>query len=156
MRNPDHDAKPGRLDHCQITGSNNLFEVIDLGHQPPCDALLTEKTINEPETYYPLRLMLAPDSGLSQLDYSVPCEILYPGEYPYRACISKPLQDYLVAFADEVVKNFAILPDSLCVDVGSNDGALLSGFKRLDMRTVGVEPTDMAKYARKERKIKTI
>lgn len=152
----NHDVAPGRLDHCQITGSQNLFEIIDLGHQPPCDALLTEKTINEPEVYYPLRLMLCPESGLAQLDYSVPGEILYPSEYPYRAGISRPLQDYLVAFADGVVKDFNILPDSLCVDVGSNDGALLSGFKRLGMRTVGIEPTDMAKYARKERKITTL
>ena len=131
MNKLNHDAKPGRLDRCQITGSKNLFEIIDLGHQPPCDALLTDRTINEPETYYPLRLMLCPDSGLAQLDYSVPGDILYPSEYPYRAGISKPLQDYLVAFADEVVKNFVLRPGSLCVDVGSNDGALLSGFKRL-------------------------
>ena len=156
MRNPDHDAKPGRLDHCQITGSNNLFEVIDLGHQPPCDALLTEKTINEPETYYPLRLMLCPDSGLAQLDYAVPGEVLYPNEYPYRAGISKPLQDYLRAFADGIVKDFGIPSDSLCVDVGSNDGALLSGFKRHGMRTIGVEPTNMAVYAMLENKIETI
>ena len=152
----NHDAKPGRLDHCQITGSKNLFEIIDLGHQPPCDALLTDRTINEPETYYPLRLMLCPDSGLAQLDYSVPGEILYPMAYPYRAGISKPLQDYLLTFADDVIRDFAIRSDSLCVDVGSNDGALLFGFKRRGMRTMGIEPTNMAQYAREERKIKTI
>src|SRR3989344_3225780 len=152
----NHDVVPGRLDHCQITGSRNLFEVIDLGHQPPCDALLTDKTINEPETYYPLRLMLCPDSGLAQLDYSVPGEILYPMAYPYRAGISKPLQDYLLTFADDVIRDFAIRSDSLCVDVGSNDGALLFGFKRRGMRTMGIEPTNMAQYAREERKIKTI
>ena len=67
----NHDAVPGRLDRCQITGSKNLFEAIDLGHQPPCDALLTSKTIHESEVYYPLRLMICPDSGLAQLDYIV-------------------------------------------------------------------------------------
>jgi len=36
-----HDASPGKLDRCQITGSNHLNLVIDLGHQPPWDARLT-------------------------------------------------------------------------------------------------------------------
>ena len=78
--------------------------------------------------------MICPDSGLGQLDYVVPGEILYPANYPYRAGISKPLQDYLRAFADGIVTDFKIPQGSLCVDVGSNDGALLSGFKRHGMK----------------------
>ena len=41
-----HDANPGSLSRCQITNADDLFEVIDLGHQPPCDALLNSETIN--------------------------------------------------------------------------------------------------------------
>ena len=152
----NHDAVPGRLDRCQITGSKNLFEAIDLGHQPPCDALLTSKTINEPEVYYPLRLMICPDSGLAQLDYVVEGSIIYPKDYPYRSGISAPLRDYQRAFADDIVKKFNIHPKSLCVDIGSNDGTLLTGFKRNNMRTLGVEPTNMAEFARKENNIETI
>ena len=156
MKKIDHDASSGRLDHCQITGSKNLFEAIDLGHQPPCDALLTKKTINEPETYYPLRLMICPESGLGQLDYIVDGSIIYPSKYPYRAGVSEPLRVYLRAFADDIVKRFKVPVKSLCVDIGCNDGTLLTGFKRFGMRTIGVEPTDMARFAWKENKIKTI
>jgi hypothetical protein len=156
MTKINHDVVPGKLDHCQITGSKNLFEVIDLGHQPPCDALLTEETINQPETYYPLRLMLCPDSGLAQLDYVVEGSIIYPADYPYRAGISKPLRTYLRSFADDIVKKFNLLPKSLCVDIGSNDGVLLTGFKSNKMQVLGVEPTNIAKIAEKENKIKTI
>jgi hypothetical protein len=152
----EHDVQPGKLEHCQISGSKNLFEALDLGHQPPCDALLTEQTMNETEIYYPLRLMICPDSGLAQLDHVVDGKVLYPHEYPYRAGVSKPLQDYLRSFADHVVKNFNIPKDSLCVDVGCNDGALLSGFKKHGMRTLGVEPTNMARYAREENDIEVI
>jgi len=153
---PNHDVSPGRLDHCQITGSKNLFEAIDLGHQPPCDALLTGKTINEPETYYPLKLMICPDSGLAQLDHVVDGAVIYPKDYPYRSGISVPLRDYQRAFADEIIKKFNISKKSLCVDVGSNDGTLLTGFKKNGMKTLGIEPTDMAKLARKENKVETI
>ncbi len=152
----NHDAVPGKMDRCQITGSKNLFEAIDLGHQPPCDALLTKKTINEPEISYPLRLMICPESGLAQLDYVVAGGIIYPPEYPYRAGISKPLQDYLRAFADGILARFKVPPKSLCVDIGCNDGTLLTGFKRHGMRTIGVEPTNMAEFAWKENKIKAI
>ncbi|MDP6756560.1 MAG: class I SAM-dependent methyltransferase [Patescibacteria group bacterium] len=152
----EHDVSPGKLERCQITGSTNLFEAIDLGHQPPCDALLTDKTMYQTETYYPLRLMICPDSGLAQLDHVVDGKVLYPHEYPYRAGVSKPLQDYLRAFSDHVVKGFNIPKSSLCVDVGCNDGALLSGFKKHGQRTVGVEPTNMGRYAKEENNIDVV
>lgn len=151
-----HDAAVGKLDRCQITGSSNLFEAIDLGHQPPCDAFLTSATLHEPETYYPLRINVCPDSGLSQLDFVVDGKTIYPREYPYRSGISEPLRIYQTAFADDVVKNYCIAADSLCVDIGSNDGTLLTGFRRNGMRTLGVEPTNIAKIAAKENRITTI
>ncbi|NBV76659.1 class I SAM-dependent methyltransferase [bacterium] len=151
-----HDAKLGILNRCQITNSKNLFEGIDLGHQPPCSVLPNQKTIREPETFYPLRLMICPDSGLGQLDYVVDGKILFPTEYPYRPGISAPLRDHLNAISGETVATAGIPPKSLCVDVGSNDGTLLSFFKARGMKTLGVEPTNMAKVARKENKINTI
>lgn len=156
MTKTNHDAANGKLDHCQITGSENLFEIIDLGHQPPCDALLSKEMLDQPETSYPLRLLLCPESGLAQLDYVVDGSIIYPADYPYRSGISEPLRIYQRAFADDIVKRFSLSPKELCVDVGSNDGTLLTGFKRNGMRTLGIEPTNIAAIARKENKIETI
>ena len=45
---------------------------------------------------------------------------------------------------------------SLCVDIGSNDGTLLTGFKEVGMRTLGVEPTNIARIARDENGIETM
>ena len=100
--------------------------------------------------------MICPESGLGQLDYVVDGKTLYPDDYPYRAGISEPLRLYLLTFAGNIVNRFKIPPKSLCVDIGCNDGTLLSGFKRYNMRTVGVEPTNMSKFALKENKIETI
>lgn len=153
---PNHDVPVGRLNYCQITGSKNLFEAIDLGHQPPCDALLSEEMLDQPEVYYPLRLMICPDSGSAQLDYIVEGKTIYPADYPYRSGISEPLRVYQQAFSNDVIKVFGIENNSLCVDVGSNDGTLLTGFRKNGMRTLGVEPTNMAQYAILENKIETI
>ena len=92
----NHDVEPGRLARCQITGSTNLFEAIDLGRQPPCDALLSEAMLHEPEVHYPLRLMICPDSGSAQLDYVVDGSTIYPADYPYRSGISEPLRVYRI------------------------------------------------------------
>ena len=152
----DQDVKPGRLDRCQITGSSELNLVIDLGHQPPCDSLLTAEMLNQPEKTYPLRLMHCPESGLAQLDYVVDGSEIYYPDYPYRSGISRPLEVYQRAFADGIVKRFAISPGALCVDIGSNDGTLLTGFKRHGCRALGVEPTNIARIARSENDIETI
>ena len=152
----DQDVKPGRLDRCQITGSSELNLVIDLGHQPPCDSLLTAEMLNQPEKTYPLRLMHCPESGLAQLDYVVDGSEIYYPDYPYRSGISRPLEVYQRAFADGIVKRFAISAGALCVDIGSNDGTLLTGFKRHGCRALGVEPTNIARIARSENDIETI
>lgn len=152
----DHDVAPGPLNRCQITGSENLNLVIDLGHQPLCNALLTHETLREPETYYPLRVVHCPDSGLAQLDYVVDGSIVYRPDYPYRSGISLPLVVYQRSFADGIVARFAPGTGSLCVDIGSNDGTLLAAFRRHGLRLLGVEPTNVANIARTENDIETI
>ena len=155
MRN--HDIKEGKLDRCQICGSSNLFEAIDLGHQPSAGALLSVAGLDQPEIHYPLRLMICRVCGLGQLDYVVDGNILFSGtQYVYRTGISAPLREHLRLLAEEVVSTRRIPKQSLCVDVGSNDGTLLTAFRDLGMRTVGVEPTNMAHVAKRENKITTI
>ncbi|MCR4324233.1 MAG: class I SAM-dependent methyltransferase [Candidatus Curtissbacteria bacterium] len=142
-----HDIKVGRLDYCQITGSKDLFEAIDLGFQPPCGTLLTEETLRDPEIYYPLRLMICPESGLGQIDYVVGSGICFPADYTYRPGISVPLKEHLERLADDIILKNKLEPNSFVVDIGSNDGTLLSFFKKRDMKVIGVEPTNMAKVA---------
>lgn len=149
----DHDAKPGRLTRCQISGSENLNLIIDLGHQPPCDALLAD--LNGPEINYPLSLWHCPDSGLAQLGYVVQGTEIYPQSYPYRSGISKPLEQYQRAFADVILDRWP-QPGAFVVDIGSNDGTLLTGFKRRGCSVLGVEPTGIAHIARSENGIDTI
>jgi hypothetical protein len=153
---PDHDVAPGPLTRCQITGSSDLELIIDLDCQPLCDSLLTYEQLVHPETTYPLRLYLCPKSGLAQLDYVVDGSVVYHPEYPYRSGITRELEVYQRAFAKGVVDELAVPAGSLCVDIGSNDGTLLTGFKMQGMRALGVEPTNIAKIARDENGIETL
>ena len=157
MKTIEHDVPPGPLNHCQITGDTNLFQAIDLGFQPSAGALLSKEELSHPETYYPLRLYICRTCGLGQLDYVVDGKTLFSDtNYVYRTGISAPLRDHLQALAEEIVANLSIPTSSLCVDVGSNDGTLLTFFRDQGMAVLGVEPTNMAQVAVKENKIRTI
>ena len=152
----DHDLPTGHLTHCQVCGSENLELVLDVGHQPLCDSLLTDAQLHEPEMNFPLRLHRCIDCTLTQLDYVVDGSIVYKPEYPYRSGITKELRVYQEAFAEDVVNKIGLEEGSLCVDIGSNDGTLLTGFKKKNMRALGVEPTNIAQIARDENDIETI
>lgn len=145
---PNHDISTGKLKRCQVCGSERLELVIDLGHQPLCDSLPSKEQLDGPETSYPLRQLWCRDCTLSQIDYVIPGEIVFHPEYPYRSGITKELAIYQDAFVEDAIADLAIKSDQLVVDIGSNDGTLLSGFKQRGIRVLGVEPTNIANIAR--------
>src|SRR6266403_2671934 len=147
---PDHDIPSGKLKRCQVCGSERLELVIDLGHQPLCDSLPSKEQLDRPETSYPLRQLWCRDCSLSQIDYVIPGEVVFHPDYPYRSGITKELAIYQDAFVQDAIADLAIKPDHLIVDIGSNDGTLLSGFKQRGMRVLGVEPTNIASIAREQ------
>jgi SAM-dependent methyltransferase len=143
----DHNVPPGPLCRCQICGSSDLELVIDVGHQPLCDSLLTSEQLNGPETYYPLRLFRCPSCTLAQLDYVVDGSTVYHQHYPYRTGVTKELAQYQFAMAEDLTQRYGLHSRSLVVDIGSNDGTLLGGFKQRGVRVLGVEPTNIAQLA---------
>lgn len=147
MKRPIHDFEPGHLSICQVCNSTELEVVIDLGHQAPCDSLLTTEQLNMPEVTYPLRMVRCTDCGLVQIDHVVDGSKVYHREYPYRSGITKELADHHHRLSIDLVKRNNTPKDSLVVDIGSNDGTLLKGFKRQGMRVVGIEPTNVARFA---------
>jgi hypothetical protein len=83
----DHDVKPGVLNRCQITGSFDLFEIIDLGHQAPCDSMLSKEMLDQRKRPTRCDCSIVPSRGLAQLDYVVDGREIYHPAYPYRSGI---------------------------------------------------------------------
>jgi hypothetical protein len=144
----DHDVAPGPLTRCQICGSSDLELVFDCGSQPLCDSLLRPADLNRPETHYPLRLFRCTVCANCQLDYIVSGSEIYYPDYPYRAGITRELTEHLHVMASDLVPKLGLSPGSRVIDVGSNDGTLLSQFKKLGMKELGIEPTNINKFAR--------
>jgi hypothetical protein len=143
----EHDLNVGPVHRCQVCGSNKLRSVIDLQHQPLCDSLPDEKALHEPETTYPLHQVWCEECTLSQLNYIVPGEVVYHLEYPYRSGITRELATYQDALAKQAIESCNLRRGDFVIDIGSNDGTLLSAFKAYGMKVLGVEPTDIARIA---------
>jgi 2-polyprenyl-3-methyl-5-hydroxy-6-metoxy-1,4-benzoquinol methylase len=139
----------GHVSACQICQNKNLKPILSLGHQPVVQEYLNKERLHQPETTYPLNLVYCDKCGLTQIDYVVPPEIVFPPNYPYRTGLTNMLIRNFRALADMLEKQGYTTPKSLIVDIGSNDGTLLQGFKDKGMKVVGVEPTGAADAARK-------
>ncbi len=137
----------GHFNYCQNCGQQPLLSIMDFGHHPPCDSLVRPAQLTQREPFYPLHLFRCARCGLVQIDYSVdPAELFYEG-YPYMTGITGALKSNFDAMAGKVIETLRIQPGSLVVDIGSNDGTILEGFKARGMRVLGVEPTGIAKIA---------
>ncbi|KXK03025.1 MAG: hypothetical protein NBKEAIPA_02155 [Nitrospirae bacterium] len=137
----------GHFDHCQNCSHRPLIPVMDFGHHPPCDSLLRPEQLAKPEAFYPLHVFRCERCGLVQIDYAVdPAELFYEG-YPYMTGITGALKTNFDAMAAKVIETLRLKPGRLVLDIGSNDGTILQGFKTRGMRVLGVEPTGIAKIA---------
>lgn len=145
-----HDLPNGPIDYCQICASRELEQIIDLGHQPPCDSLLIAGQLRQSESVYPLNLVRCGGCGLVQIDYVVPAEILFHPDYPYRSGITATLAQNLQGTGEHLAAKYNLGPGSLAIDIGSNDGTLLKGFRNKGLKVLGVEATNISRIANQD------
>jgi hypothetical protein len=144
-----------RVDRCQVSGSSDLRSILFIGFLPPVNTMAPIGTRPDEQPAYPAELLYCPDSRLVQLGLIVDPAVLFPPHYAYTSGTTKILRDNFADLYDEVIRLYPIAKEDLAVDVGSNDGTLLSNFYKGGHRVCGVEPTDTHTIAR-ERGIATI
>lgn len=141
------------VDRCQVCGSAELDPVIFVGYLPPVNTMPAIGTRPAEQTAYPAELLRCPNCQLVQLGLIVDPAILFPPTYPYTSGTTKILRDNFAELAREVASLHPLKPEELVVDVGSNDGTLLSNFTD-HARVYGIEPTNAGKLAQ-QRGIRT-
>lgn len=142
--------------NCRLCKSKKLFNFLDLGNHPPSDQFRKKDQLQEPVIFYPLNVNLCEDCGFIQLGYVVPPEILYQDDYPYESSTTETGKKHYYDFASTVVKQFNFNKTDLAVDIGSNVGVLLEGFKIMGLRTNGVDPAPNICVLAEQRGISTI
>lgn len=144
-----HDLENGYQECCQICGNKDLKVVVDLGTQPLSDKLQRINQNLSPETIYPLVQMWCPNCSLNQLNYICPAEVMFGDDYSYKTGVTQELVVYQAKMAEELVQEHKLSNNNLVCDIGSNDGTLLKGFLKCNVKVIGVEPTDIADIANK-------
>ena len=134
---------------CQISNSNNLKSLIFLGYLPPVNTLRKIGSSLEEEISFPAELLYCRKSKLAQLGCIVDKEILFPYSYPYTSSTTKILRDNFADLYKDTIKMINLKSRDLVIDIGSNDGNLLSNFKNFH-RVLGITPEKIGKLAIKK------
>ena len=123
-----------------MCNSGSLKKALTLKSSPPGNDFLNQSDIGIEEKTYPLELYFCQDCYHIQLGHVVDPKILYQKNYTYVSATSKHFVDHLENYSNEMIDMFHLKPDSLVVDIGSNDGTCLSFFKSNNMKVLGVDP----------------
>ena len=131
---------------CQISNSKNLESLIFLGFLPPVNTLRKIGSTLEEEISFPAELLYCNKSKLAQLGCIVDKEILFPYTYPYTGSTTKILRENFANLYTDTKKIVDLNKKDLIIDIGSNDGNLLSNFKN-NHKVLGVTPEKIGKIA---------
>jgi SAM-dependent methyltransferase len=125
---------------CRLCNDPRLIKFLDLGFTPPADRFLRREQLHEPETYYPLEVMLCNACGNVQLSTVVSPEVLFRQDYPYESSTTLSGRRHWAEFAQTVTERLELGAEDLVVDIGSNVGVLLAAFRDCGTGILGVDP----------------
>lgn len=134
---------------CRSCGSSDTEVFLSLGKLPLPDALLRPDQLDEPEPRYPLDVAFCPDCSLVQILEDVPPQTLFVDNYLYFSSYADALLEHARRHALRLIEERGLGPDSLVVEIASNDGYLLRNFAEHDIPVLGIDPApDQAAAAR--------
>ena len=142
------------VERCQVCDAGDLETILFLGYLPPVNTMHPIGTTPREQAGYPASLLYCCTCHLVQLGLVVDARILFPAEYPYTSSTTKVLRDNFAELSEECGELLALGRDDLVVDIGSNDGNLLSNFQS-GHRVLGITPEQIGHIAI-ERGIPTI
>ncbi len=129
-------------ERCRACGHALHGPVIDLGEQAQQGFFPTPGAALPVNGRHPLRLMRCTGRcGLLQLDRTLPAELLYD-RYWYRSGVNATMRAHLHGLAEAALRRVRS-PDPAVLDIGCNDGTLLSRCPP-GGRRIGIDPSDVA------------
>ena len=135
------------VERCQVCDNPDLIPSLFLGYLPPVNQmrLLGERPHEQPA--YPAQWLYCPRCQLVQLGLIVDPEILFPPEYPYTSGTTRILRENFAELYQDCRTILPLVSENLVIDIGSNDGTLLSNFKNGGHRVLGIEPSQIGELA---------
>lgn len=134
------------IKNCQSCEAANLKSILFLGYMPPPSVMQTIQMNTSAMICYPLHLVQCLECSLFQLDCIVDRSLVFPKDFPYTSSTTQVLRNNFLELLQSCQRRFQLHKKDLIIDIGSNDGNLLSFFKH-HCRILGVTPEDIGKIA---------
>ena len=135
---------------CEICNSKKyLVKILDLGSLPLVDDLIKVNS-RKKNKLYKTQILYCKKCYTAYQKYNVKKKVLFPDKYHYRSSLTNDVimgMESLVKDTKRFVKTYK---NKVVLDVGCNDGTLLSRFKKEKAVTIGIEPTGAAYEAKKK------
>jgi SAM-dependent methyltransferase len=125
--------------NCILCNQESVEEFLDLGRTALANKFLTREELSKTEPTYPLRVGFCHICGHVQLTERVPPQAMFE-DYLYVSSASRTLKNHLYDLSDIIVERHHLEAKDLVIDIGCNDGTLLSGFRRHGVKVLGVDP----------------
>lgn len=127
-----------QLTRCRLCDSESLTLILNLGNQPLANALRTHSHLIG-ESRYPLKLFKCDICSLIQINVNIDPKLMF-SDYNWVTGTSATSILHCENFVEMSTKQAGFVPDSL-LEIGSNDGTLLSAYSKLGVRRlIGVDP----------------
>jgi SAM-dependent methyltransferase len=128
-------------ERCRLCGGRDLAPVISLGRTPLANSLLRSTDLDQEEPTFPLDVVFCRACALAQLAYSVPPEQLFD-QYLYFSSFSDTAVRNAEMLAAEMTRRQRLGPDSLVLEIASNDGYLLKHYQAVGIPVLGIDPAE--------------
>ena len=139
---------------CRVCGKSQFVEILDLGAMPPANSFLMAHDLLQKERKFPLKVYFCNYCGLLQLRDVVNPSILF-SHYDYFTSTSAPLARHFLEFGKQLAKKFIKAKDDLVLEIGGNDGILLSTIRN-HCRVLNIEPAKNIAGVSRKNGIETI
>jgi len=118
-----------KIEKCPISNSTESVEYLNLGNIPLVNNLCETREESLFSQKFPLAIQFFPKSSLTCLTEIVNKDNLFLN-YLYRSGVNKPYLDHCEKMYEYLSRYIDFKTGDLVVDIGGNDGALLSIFKK--------------------------
>ena len=142
--------------NCRFCQNKLSHQFVDLGFSPPSNSFLKLEQLNQPETFYPLRIMVCEKCYLVQIDEFASHEDIFNSDYVYFSSFSKSWLKHANEYTEMMVERFKFDNKSQIIEIASNDGYLLQYFQQKGISVLGIEPTSNTAAVAKEKGIDSI
>lgn len=141
---------------CRFCSNSLTHEFIDLVNSPPSNSFLTLEQLNEPETFYPLKLYVCEKCFLVQIDEYKKSNEIFGGKYVYFSSYSKNWLEHAKKYVEMITPRLQLNSNSHVIEIASNDGYLLQYFKEKNIPCLGIEPSSATAVVAKTKGIEVI